>query len=150
MISAHSSARLGWAGVVEQRDQHVRHERDGDGAAGQAVETVGDVHAVGRGDDGEGREQRRTATARSATRTDEGDRDGGDRVRLLDLPCRDERDDRQPDELLAGADALPGARVEVVVERAQRSDAGQRGERREGRRVGLPQEEVDAEDHQRR
>ena len=42
---------------VQQGDQHVGDERDRDGAAGQAVQPVRDVHAVGRGDDREGREE---------------------------------------------------------------------------------------------
>ena len=53
MISAHSSARFGWAGRVEQRDEQERDEREDQRPAGQPVEAVGEVHAVGRGDDRE-------------------------------------------------------------------------------------------------
>ena len=67
MISAHRSARFGWVGHVEQGDEHVRDERDGERPAGQPVEAVGDVDAVGGGHDGERGEQRRRATGRSAT-----------------------------------------------------------------------------------
>ena len=50
-------------------------------------------------------------------------------------------------QLLAGADPLAGPGVQVVVDGAQGPDAGQRGERREGRRVrAAAQEEVDPED----
>ena len=80
-------------------------------------------------------------------RADERHGDGRDVVGLLDLPGGHERHDGQPDELLAGPDPLPGPGVEVVVEGAQRADAGQRRERREGRGVrARAQEEVDAED----
>ena len=127
---------VGLGRVVEQRDEHVRDEGDGDRAARQPVEPVGEVHAVGRGDDREGAEQD-VEPRLDRDRPDERHGDGGDVVRLLDLPGRDERDDRQPDELLAGADPLPGPRVQVVVEGAQHADAGQRRERRERRGVRL-------------
>ena len=147
MISAHSSARFGWVGRVEQRDEHERDEGDDDGPAGQAVEPVGEVHAVRGGDDRERREQRRTATGRSATAPTNGTAMAGDVVGLLDLPGGDERDDRQPDELLAGPDPLPRPRVEVVVERAeQRRRRPAPRAARTSPRPAAAQEEVDAED----
>ena len=46
MISAHSSARFGWAGALSRAIEHVRDEGDGQRPARQPVEAVGDVHAV--------------------------------------------------------------------------------------------------------
>ena len=40
----------------------------------------------------------------------------------------------------------PGAGVEDVVERAQRADQGQGGQRREGRGVDQPEDEGDGDD----
>ena len=144
MISAQRSARFGWVGRVEQGDEHVGDEGDRDRPARQAVEPVGDVDAVARRDDRE-RPEQHVEPRLDGDRADERHRDGRDRVRLLDLPRRDERHDRQPDELLAGADPLAGLGVQVVVERAEQADPGQRRQRRERRRVRLAQEEVDAE-----
>ena len=45
--------QVGLGRRVEQRDQHVGDEGDGDGPAGQPVEPIGDVDAVRRGDDRE-------------------------------------------------------------------------------------------------
>ena len=135
---------------VEQRDEHVGDEGDGDRPARQPVEAVGDVDAVGRGDDREGGEHDIDPRV-DRDGADERHRDGGDVIGLLDLPGRDDGDDRQPDQLLAGTDPLPGPGVEVVVEGAERADPGQRRERGEGRRVGaLAEEEVDADDDRRR
>ena len=74
MISAHRNARFGWAGHVQEGDEQERDEREDERPAGEAVEAVGDVHAVARGDDRERREddvdrrvdedrRRRTGTA---------------------------------------------------------------------------------------
>ena len=146
MISAHSSARFGWAGVLSSAMSMYATKAIATVPARQPVEAVGDVHAVGGGDDRERREEPTYSHGSIGTAPYERDRDGRDPVRLLDLAGRDERDDGQPDELLAGLDPLPGPRVEVVVEGAERTDAGQRRQRRERRGVGLLQEEVDAED----
>ena len=150
MISAHSRRQVGLVRDVEQGDEHVRHEGDGDRAARQAVEAVGEVHAVGRGDDGE-RPEQDVQPRVDRHGADERHGDGRDGVGLLDLPGGDERDDRQPDELLAGADPLPGPGVEVVVEGAEQADA------RPGPRAartwpasGCAQEQEDAEDDERR
>ncbi len=131
---------------VQQRDEHVRHERDRSGPARQPVEAIGDIDAVGRGDDGERREED-VQPRLDRQWTVERHRDGGDRVGLLDLVCRDEGDDREPDQLLAGLDPLPRPRVQVVIERPERTDARERSEWSEGRSVRLAKEEIDAQDH---
>ena len=120
---------------VEQRDDHVGHEGDGDRPARQPVEPVGDVDAVGGGHDGE-RPERDVDPRIDRDLAHEWHRDRGDVVRLLDLPGGHEGHDGQPDELLADADPFPGLGVEVVVEGAQQADPGERGQRRERRRVG--------------
>ena len=65
----------------------------------------------------------------------EGHHDRVDVVGVLDLPRHDERHDRLPDDLVAGPDAVAGARVQPVVGGAQRAHERERGERREGARV---------------
>ena len=62
---------------------------------------------------------------------DERHGDRVDRVGVLDLVRRDDRHDDEPQHLLAGADALAGLGVEVVVERAEAADEQQRRERRD-------------------
>ena len=49
--------QVGLGRLVQQGDEHERDEREGERPAGQAVEAVGDVHAVRGGHDREGREQ---------------------------------------------------------------------------------------------
>ena len=71
--------------------------------AGEAVEAVGDVDAVGRRDDREGREQRCTADRVDRHGADERHADRRDVVGLLDLARGDDGHDGQPEELLADA-----------------------------------------------
>ena len=138
--------------LVEQGDEDERHEREGQRAAGEAIEAVGEVHPVRRRDDGERREGD-VHPAVDHHGPDERHRDPVDRVGVLDLERRDDGDDDQPEHLLAGADPLPRPGVEVVVERAEAADEDQHGEGREdpARRQPAQQEEQhqhDADDQE--
>ena len=84
--------RLG-VGLVEQRDEHERDEGEDERPAGEAVEAVGDVHAVAAA---------MIANAAKSDvdprvdhhRADERHRDLVDRVRVLDLERRGDRERR--------------------------------------------------------
>ena len=92
MIRAHRKARFGWVGDVEQGDEQERDEGEDERAAGEAVEAVGDVHAVARGDDRERGEEdvdRRV----DGDRADERHRDLVDLVGPLDQERGGERED---------------------------------------------------------
>ena len=119
MISAHSSARFGWAGTLSRAMiMYATKAKTSVPPASPSRPSVmltplaAATMANAANDDVDPR-------GRSATGADERDRDRGDVVRLLDLPGGDERHDRQPEQLLAGPDPLAGPGVEVVVEGAE-------------------------------
>ena len=124
------------AGLLERDggDDHVADEREDERAAGEPVEAVGDVHRVARRDDREGGDED-VEPRRDLDRSDEGDEERVDLVRVLDLPCGDPADDRLPEQLLAAADAVARARVEPVVGRPEQAHERERRERRERRAV---------------
>ena len=130
--------RLGRA--VEEGDDQERDEREDEGAAGQAVEAVGQVDPVAHGHDGEGREGDVDPRV-DRDRADEGDGDGRDVVGVLDLPRREQGHDDLPQDLLAGPDPVAGAGVQPVVGEAEAADEGEGRQRREGRGVDQPEEE---------
>ena len=135
MMSAHRRARLAWLGMLSRAISRYATNAMASVPPGQPVEAVGDVHAVRRRHDRE-RGEEDVDPGVDRHRADERHRDRGDLVRLLDLVRGHERDDREPDELLAGADALPRPGVEVVVEGAEQPD--HRPAPRSGRRSRRP------------
>ena len=83
-------------------------------------------------------------------RADERHRDLVDRVRPLDQERGGDREHDLPDELLADPDPLAGLGVQVVVERAEQADAGERRQRRVDAALGRPaQQQVQGEDDAR-
>src|ERR1700690_3630092 len=115
-------------GHVEQSDDHVGDEGKRGRAAGQAVQAVGDVHAVAGGDDGEGGEDdpewgpdHDIARERHPDRIDV--------EVLLDVQRGKDGDDDLTDQLLEVLDAVARRDVQVVVEGAQGSHAKQGGQR---------------------
>ena len=112
-------AQHGQVGLPEgEGDDHVAREGEDQRAAGEAVEAVGDVDRVAGGHDGEGGDEDE-GDGMDVHRAEEGHRQLVDLVGVLDLPGRDAGHDRLPQQLLDGADAVAGARVEPVVGGAQ-------------------------------
>ena len=146
MISAHRSAIWGCAGTLSRAMIRKRDEGERERAAGQPVEAVGDVDAVGRGHDRErGEEDVDDRVDRDVA--DERDPDARDLVRVLDLVRDDQRDDRLPQQLLADADPLAGSRVEVVVGGAQQAHERERRERGDDAALGRPAQDQEDDDH---
>ena len=131
---------------VQEADDQERDEGEHERPAGEPVEAVGDVHAVARGDDREGREEDVEHRV-DVDRADERDRDLVDLVGPLDQERGGEGEDDLPEQLLADADPLPRLRVQVVVERAERSDARERPERGVDAALGRPAQEQVEDDH---
>ena len=146
MIRAQRKARFGWAGTFSRPTIRNATNGEDERAAGEAVEAVGDVHAVAGGDDREGREQD-VEHRIDVDRADERNGDLVDLVGPLDQERGGEGEHDLPEQLLADADPLPRLRVQVVVERAEQADAGERPERGVDAALGRPaQEQVEGED----
>ena len=118
----------------DRRDDEVPDEREDERAAREAVEAVGDVHRVARGDDRERRDED-VEPGRDRDGPDERHEQRRDLIGVLDLPGCDPAHDRLPEQLLAAADAVPGPRVEPVVGRAEQAHERERRERGERRAV---------------
>ncbi len=128
MISAQSERQVRLVGHVEQGDDHERDEGEDEGPAGQSVETVGDVDAVARADDGERREDDVRDRPDDHV-ADERHADAGDVEVVLDVERRGDGHDDLPEQLLADADAVARLGVQPVVGGAQEPDADERAKR---------------------
>ncbi len=145
-MSAHSTARFGWVGSLSRATNTnatkaktsvppARPSRPSVMLTPLAVATIANAAKA------------MNTHGSIITVPDERDRDAVDRVRALDLERRGDREDDEPDQLLARADPLARLGVEVVVERAEAADEEQRRQRRDdaARRQAALEEEEQAE-----
>ena len=133
MMSAHRMARLGWAKGVLRAAMAMKPMKAKTSVPPARPSRPSVMLTRCWRPRWRTRANRMYSAGLDADRAEERHDERVDVVGVLDLPRHDERHDRLPDQLLAGADAVAGARVEPVVGRAQRSHQRERGEGREGR-----------------